>query len=449
MAGYSGDFDFRSDDEESVTLNQRQRLPPEAVAPVVAAPAPPLPLPSPPGDGPRPMLYIKSDRLTELSRRMPVNQDRPALVHGLIEAYGLLEVRGRPPLQSACSRQLTQMHAARHRSQTSGLLLGSNEPCLHLSRISSLAAKLTRDLCHQSQPASPLTGTLRRSRLCLPAGRVLRWSQRRPPTRQSCWNSTARSTCRHWRAGSGCRSGDGRSLGLKTTARPSQGKGGGGSCVSSTQLGHGGLAGGSQQQQRRQQCRHAQRMAALCSAPCVAQPTRACSARSLDAPSSQLTHPPIPPPPTPTHIPRPAISLYELAALTAGGSLAAAAGLCSGRHRLAVHLDGGRHHARKAAAAGFCYVNDVVRCRPVRWVPSCDMCWRAGGRGRGACSIASPGVFLRGERGPRVRVGGCCVRCKVVVVAPPTTPPLRSTPPPAPARLQPEPEMHGHTAPRL
>lgn len=159
MAGYSGDFDFRSDDEESATLNQRQRLPPEAVAPVAAAPAPPLPLPSPPGDGPRPMLYIKSDRLAELSRRMPVNQDRPALVHGLIEAYGLLEVRGRPPLQSACSRQLTQMHAARHRSQTSGLLLGTNEPCLHLSRISSLSAKLMRDLCHQSQPASPLTGT--------------------------------------------------------------------------------------------------------------------------------------------------------------------------------------------------------------------------------------------------------------------------------------------------
>jgi acetoin utilization deacetylase AcuC-like enzyme len=53
--------------------------------------------------------------------------------------------------------------------------------------------------------------------------------------------------------------------------------------------------------------------------------------------------------------------LYELAALTAGGSLQAAAGLCSGKHRLAVHLDGGRHHAHKSLAAGFCYVNDVVR----------------------------------------------------------------------------------------
>ncbi|KAI3431778.1 hypothetical protein D9Q98_010533 [Chlorella vulgaris] len=52
--------------------------------------------------------------------------------------------------------------------------------------------------------------------------------------------------------------------------------------------------------------------------------------------------------------------LYELAALTAGGSLQAAAGLCSGKHRLAVHLDGGRHHAHKSRAAGFCHVNDVV-----------------------------------------------------------------------------------------
>lgn len=41
--------------------------------------------------------------------------------------------------------------------------------------------------------------------------------------------------------------------------------------------------------------------------------------------------------------------LYEHAALTAGGSLAAAEGLCSGRHRLAAHLDGARQQ-RSAAA---------------------------------------------------------------------------------------------------
>ncbi|PSC69225.1 Histone deacetylase 8 [Micractinium conductrix] len=52
--------------------------------------------------------------------------------------------------------------------------------------------------------------------------------------------------------------------------------------------------------------------------------------------------------------------LYEHAALTAGGSLAAAEALCAGEARLAVHWDGGRHHAGKGKAAGFCYVNDVV-----------------------------------------------------------------------------------------
>lgn len=52
--------------------------------------------------------------------------------------------------------------------------------------------------------------------------------------------------------------------------------------------------------------------------------------------------------------------VYECAALIAGGSLQAAAALASGRYRTAVHFDGGRHHAHKSQAAGFCYVNDVV-----------------------------------------------------------------------------------------
>lgn len=56
-----------------------------------------------------------------------------------------------------------------------------------------------------------------------------------------------------------------------------------------------------------------------------------------------------------------ACRLYEHAALTAGGALQAAAALRSGAARLAVHLDGGRHHARKARASGFCFVNDAVR----------------------------------------------------------------------------------------
>lgn len=50
----------------------------------------------------------------------------------------------------------------------------------------------------------------------------------------------------------------------------------------------------------------------------------------------------------------------------AGGSLQAATALCSGRYHRAVHFDGGRHHAHKSRADGFCYINDVVgRLLPV------------------------------------------------------------------------------------
>ncbi|KAJ1981059.1 histone deacetylase hos1 [Dimargaris xerosporica] len=46
--------------------------------------------------------------------------------------------------------------------------------------------------------------------------------------------------------------------------------------------------------------------------------------------------------------------------LVAGGSLMAALCLLRGSHRYAIHWDGGRHHARRAQASGFCYVNDIV-----------------------------------------------------------------------------------------
>jgi acetoin utilization deacetylase AcuC-like enzyme len=52
--------------------------------------------------------------------------------------------------------------------------------------------------------------------------------------------------------------------------------------------------------------------------------------------------------------------VWEGARLCAGGSLQAAAALAARRCRVAVHLDGGRHHARRDFAAGFCYVNDCV-----------------------------------------------------------------------------------------
>lgn len=44
--------------------------------------------------------------------------------------------------------------------------------------------------------------------------------------------------------------------------------------------------------------------------------------------------------------------------LVAGGSLKAAELLRN--FDVAIHWDGGRHHARSDKASGFCYVNDVV-----------------------------------------------------------------------------------------
>jgi len=45
--------------------------------------------------------------------------------------------------------------------------------------------------------------------------------------------------------------------------------------------------------------------------------------------------------------------------LLAGATLAAAKSLLSGKFKIAINWQGGWHHARKTAAAGFCYVNDI------------------------------------------------------------------------------------------
>lgn len=55
----------------------------------------------------------------------------------------------------------------------------------------------------------------------------------------------------------------------------------------------------------------------------------------------------------------------------AGASVAAADQLRSGSADVAVAFDGGRHHAHKGAAHGYCYLNDIVLAiqalrRPVR-----------------------------------------------------------------------------------
>jgi histone deacetylase 1/2 len=52
--------------------------------------------------------------------------------------------------------------------------------------------------------------------------------------------------------------------------------------------------------------------------------------------------------------------LWEYCQITAGGSLAGAARLNAGESSVAVNWAGGLHHAKKAEASGFCYINDCV-----------------------------------------------------------------------------------------
>lgn len=52
--------------------------------------------------------------------------------------------------------------------------------------------------------------------------------------------------------------------------------------------------------------------------------------------------------------------LYNYCSLYAGGSIDAARKLCNNQSEIAVNWSGGLHHAKKAEASGFCYVNDIV-----------------------------------------------------------------------------------------
>ncbi|KAG8744939.1 hypothetical protein FRC10_009174 [Ceratobasidium sp. 414] len=54
--------------------------------------------------------------------------------------------------------------------------------------------------------------------------------------------------------------------------------------------------------------------------------------------------------------------LNDYIELVAGATLTAAQAVKSGRFDVAICWDGGRHHAHKAYAAGFCYVADCVLC---------------------------------------------------------------------------------------
>ncbi|KAG2453086.1 hypothetical protein HYH02_002418 [Chlamydomonas schloesseri] len=52
--------------------------------------------------------------------------------------------------------------------------------------------------------------------------------------------------------------------------------------------------------------------------------------------------------------------LYEYCQTYSGGSVDGAAQLASGNAEIAFNWSGGMHHAKKAEASGFCYVNDIV-----------------------------------------------------------------------------------------
>jgi acetoin utilization deacetylase AcuC-like enzyme len=52
--------------------------------------------------------------------------------------------------------------------------------------------------------------------------------------------------------------------------------------------------------------------------------------------------------------------IYDYCALYAGGSVSGAAALAAGKADMAFNWSGGMHHAKKAEASGFCYVNDIV-----------------------------------------------------------------------------------------
>lgn len=52
--------------------------------------------------------------------------------------------------------------------------------------------------------------------------------------------------------------------------------------------------------------------------------------------------------------------LYNYCSLYSGGTIDAARKLCNNQAEIAINWSGGLHHAKKAEASGFCYINDIV-----------------------------------------------------------------------------------------
>lgn len=52
--------------------------------------------------------------------------------------------------------------------------------------------------------------------------------------------------------------------------------------------------------------------------------------------------------------------LFDFCRLSCGGSLEGARRICAGESDICINWSGGLHHAKKAEASGFCYMNDIV-----------------------------------------------------------------------------------------
>ena len=114
MAAYSGAYEFsgttEQDQQESRAASQLPRpplLPPSQQA---SRTHPTRPPPAPP-PARHPLLYVRSPLLERLSQHAHVNQDRPALVHSLIEACGLLEAADVVEPAPATVEQLREFHS--------------------------------------------------------------------------------------------------------------------------------------------------------------------------------------------------------------------------------------------------------------------------------------------------------------------------------------------------
>ncbi|KAJ2072822.1 histone deacetylase (class I) Clr6, partial [Coemansia sp. S142-1] len=52
--------------------------------------------------------------------------------------------------------------------------------------------------------------------------------------------------------------------------------------------------------------------------------------------------------------------VFEFSSISAGGSIAGAKRINHGDSDIVINWAGGLHHAKKGAASGFCYINDIV-----------------------------------------------------------------------------------------